>query len=67
MRAVQTLLATILGAVFGAALLYGLTLCWALAVSDFGENALVVTIAAVVVGTLAGGCAAYALARSAGP
>lgn len=67
MRAIQTLLATILGAVFGAALLYGLTLCWALAVSDLGENAFVVTIVAVIVGTLAGGWGAYALARPTGP
>lgn len=67
MRAVQTLLATILGAVFGAALLYGLMLCWALGVGDLGESAFVVTIAAVIVSALAGGWGGYALGRPAEP
>jgi hypothetical protein len=67
MQAVQTLMATVLGAVFGAALLYGLTLCWALMVSDLGESALVVTIVAVILGTLGGAWGGYALARPAGP
>jgi hypothetical protein len=67
MRATQTLLAAILGAVFGAALLYGLTLCWAFAVNDLGESAFVVTIVAVLVGALVGGWGGYALARPTGP
>jgi hypothetical protein len=65
MRAAQTLLGTVLGAVFGAALLYGLTLCWALMVSDLGDSALVVIIVAVVLGTLGGAWGGYALARPA--
>jgi ABC-type sulfate transport system permease subunit len=63
----QTLLAAVLGAVFGAALLYGLTLCWALAVGDFGEAAFVITIAAMVVGALGGGLVGYLVARPDGP
>jgi hypothetical protein len=63
MRTVQTLLAALLGAVFGAALLYGLTLYWAFVVHDLGESALVVTLAGVILGALAGGWGGYALAR----
>jgi hypothetical protein len=60
-------LATLLGAVFGAALFYGLMLCWVFMVSDLGESALVVMIIAVALGTLGGGWAGYALARQPRP
>jgi hypothetical protein len=63
----QTLLAAVLGAVFGAAFLYGLILCWALAGGDLGETAFAITIAAVVVGALGGGLAGYLVARPDGP
>ena len=63
MQIFQTLLAALLGAVFGAALLYGLILCWALAAGDLGEGAFAITIAAVVVGALGGGLAGFVLAR----
>jgi hypothetical protein len=66
-RIAQIILTAGLGAVFGAALLYGLVLCWALAVGDLGEGAFIFTVGAVVVGAVGGGLAGYYLARPSGP
>jgi len=63
----QVILAAALGAIFGAALVYGLMLCLALAVGDLGESAFVVTIVVVILGALGGGWGGYAVARPAGP
>jgi hypothetical protein len=64
---VQTILAVLIGIVFGATLLYGLVLCWVLAGGDLGDNSLAVTAGIVVVGAVGGGVAGYALARPSGP
>jgi len=63
MQTMQAILAGILGAVFGAAFVYGLVLCWALAVGDLGESAFVITIVLVIVGALGGGWGGYVLGR----
>ncbi len=67
MRAMHTIMAAVLGAVFGVTLLYGLALCWAMAYWDFGDGWYAVTIGVVGVGAVGGGLARYAIGRPAWP
>jgi hypothetical protein len=67
MQLVQTVLAALIGAIFGATLLYGLVLCWVLAGGDFGEHTLIVTLGIALAGALGGAVAGYVLARPSGP